>query len=549
MNLPHHTPTPAVTAPARRTRLRRAVTGALPCLLACLLAGSALGLLAPAPAQAAYPGVPGRIFFQSDRDGAPHLYSMNSDGSRIVQLTTTATNISPSLSPDGTQIAFIRAGDVWTMDIDGTGLAQVTQTPAAEQTPVWSPDGDQIAYAVVADGGSDLEILVRAADGSGSPTQLTDNAFPDLEPAWSPALPGHPEGLIAFVSARTGDTNRNVYVMDHQGGSVVNLTPNGDYGGVPYQGHDDDPSWSPQGRLAYSHTFQANGGGLPAIWAIEADGSGMTRLSTDPTQSATEPAWSPDGAHLAYVGTVGTDRNIAVMAADGSSAEQIDTTVSHDIAPEWQEDSVDPETTITSAPASGTATSATVTFTSDEPGSTFECRLDAEAFSPCDSPRAWTGLTLGAHEIQVRATDPVGRLDASPASASWTVSAPEPPPVTPPTPLPPTPTPPPASLDTSVASLVRLDATKGRVPATVSVSPAGSQVRLSVLARVSGDWVKLGRLSYTAESAGTDEVRVTVARKWRAALADERVKARLVVALTSPDGTTVESAERFRLKG
>ena len=107
MNVPHLRPTAATAT-------------------ACLLVGSALGLLTSSPAQAAYPGEPGRIFFQSDRDGAPHLYSMNSDGSRLAQLTTSATNISPALSPDGTRIAFIRAGDVWTMDIDGTGLEPVT---------------------------------------------------------------------------------------------------------------------------------------------------------------------------------------------------------------------------------------------------------------------------------------------------------------------------------------------------------------------------------------------------------------------------------------
>ncbi len=525
MKMPHLTPTTAVTARA----------------LACLLVGSALGLLTSAPAQAAYPGKPGRIFFQSDRGGAPHIYSMNSDGSRLAQLTTGATNISPALSPDGTRIAFIRAGDVWTMDIDGTSVKQVTRTPATEQTPVWSPDGGRIAYVVRADGGSDLEILVRAADGSGSPTQLTNNTFPDTDPAWSPSLPGRPEGLIAFVSARPGDTNRNVYVMNHQGGSVANLTPNGQYAGSPYQGHDDHPSWSPQGRLAYTHTFLPNGGGLPAIWAIEADGSGMTRLSRDSSQTATEPAWSPDGRHIAFVGTVGTDRNIAVMAADGSGARQIDTTISHDIAPEWQEDSVDPETTITNGPGSGTATSATATFISDEPGSTFECSLDAAAFSACVSPRTWTGLAVGEHKVRIRAVDPVGRVDTSPASAKWTVSSSATEESTP--------TAPPPSVAASVASIVRLDSTRGRVPATVSASPAGSQVHLSVSARVSAMWVRLGMLRYSAESAGAAKVRVTVGRKWRARLDGQRVKAKLVVALTSPTGVTVDAVEAFRLKG
>ena len=228
-----------------------------------LLLSGGVGILA-APAEAAYPGVAGRIFFQSDRDGNPHLYSMNPDGSRLARLTTTGANTSPALSPDGTRIAFIHDGDVWTMDIDGTGPQQVTATPAAEATPVWSPDTTRIAYAVRADGGTDVEIMFRAADGTGGATQMTDNAFPDTDPAWSPPLPGWPDGLIAFESARTGDTDRNIYVMDSGGGAVANVTPPRDYDGVPYQGHDDAPSWSPDGRIAFTHTFLPNAGGLPA---------------------------------------------------------------------------------------------------------------------------------------------------------------------------------------------------------------------------------------------------------------------------------------------
>ena len=328
------------------TRFRRAAAVGLPAFLLT----SAVGVLAPAPAEAAYPGVPGRIFFQSDRDGNPHIYSMNPDGSRLARLTTAGANTSPALSPDGTRLAFIHDGDVWTMDIDGTGRQQVTATPAAEATPVGSPDAKRIAYVVRADGGTDLEVMVRAADGTGAATQLTDNTVPDTDPAWSPPLPGWPGGLIAFESARTGDVDRNIYVMDSAGGSIANLTTPREVDGLPYQGHDDSPSWSPDGRIAFTHTFMPNAGGLPAVWTVNADGSGLARVSKDPTLSASEPAWSPDGQLIAYVGTSGTDRNVAVMAADGTGAVQVDTSPSHDIAPDWQEDSVDPETTMVAGP-------------------------------------------------------------------------------------------------------------------------------------------------------------------------------------------------------
>ena len=74
------------------------------------------------------------------------------------------------------------------------------------------------------------------------------------------------------------------------------------------------------------------------------------------------------------------------------------------------------------------ATTATVEFTSDEPGSTFECSLDGQPFAACTSPRTWTQLAVGAHAVRVRAVDPVGRMDATPATATWSVRRPPPPP-------------------------------------------------------------------------------------------------------------------------
>jgi hypothetical protein len=84
-----------------------------------------------------------------------------------------------------------------------------------------------------------------------------------------------------------------------------------------------------------------------------------------------------------------------------------------------------PDTTITQAPANGTATAASVSFASSEQGSTFECSLDGASFAPCSSPKAYSGLAVGAHTVRVRAIDgsPNHNVDPTPASASWTISA------------------------------------------------------------------------------------------------------------------------------
>ena len=118
-----------------------------------------------------------------------------------------------------------------------------------------------------------------------------------------------------------------------------------------------------------------------------------------------------------------------------------------------------------------------------------------------------------------------------------------------PTPVPtPVPTPPPATT-AWVASTVRLDQTGGQVPAKVSVSPAGSQLEVRVVARVSGQWVRVSRGTSEVAQAGTFKVKVPIKARWRLHLDGQRVKAKLVVAATSPSGATVHTAERFWLRG
>jgi hypothetical protein len=85
-------------------------------------------------------------------------------------------------------------------------------------------------------------------------------------------------------------------------------------------------------------------------------------------------------------------------------------------------DTTPPNTTITASPAaSSNSATASFSFSSTETGSTFGCKLDAGSFATCTTPKSYTGLTVGSHTFQVRATDAAGNTDSTPASFTWTI--------------------------------------------------------------------------------------------------------------------------------
>jgi hypothetical protein len=127
-----------------------------------------------------------------------------------------------------------------------------------------------------------------------------------------------------------------------------------------------------------------------------------------------------------------------------------------------------PETSITSGPQQNeivSTDSVSFGFTSSESPSTFECKLDDGTFAGCTSLRQYTNLSDGPHTFQVRAIDPQGDVDPTPASRTWSVYATQPPP--------PDTTPP----ETSIGSCCQPDVSKST---TASFNFTGSDDRTPV---------------------------------------------------------------------
>ena len=182
-----------------------------------------------------------KIVFRSNRDGNAEIYVMSSFGNDQARLTDyQEDDISPSWSPNGQQIVFVRTlfdrkGDrnyeVYVMDADGSNQHQLTHHPAFDGSPNWSPDGSQIAF--VSDRDGDPNIYLMAADG-GNVTQITHLKWAG-SPMWSP------DGRYIAFQASIDQQGQQVYVMDTNGtnrGQVSDPIPNRV---MSFQG------WSPDG--------------------------------------------------------------------------------------------------------------------------------------------------------------------------------------------------------------------------------------------------------------------------------------------------------------
>jgi TolB protein len=113
------------------------------------------------------------------------IYIMNADCTGQAYLTNLGSR--PVWSPDGSKIAIGKNGEIYVINVDGTGLTNVTNFPGDDDSPVWSPDGAMIAFIHQFShlGADAYDIYVMNADGSGL-TRLTTHPASDIGPAWRP---------------------------------------------------------------------------------------------------------------------------------------------------------------------------------------------------------------------------------------------------------------------------------------------------------------------------------------------------------------------------
>ena len=180
-------------------------------------------------------------------------------------------------------------------------------------------------------------------------------------------------------------------------------------------------------------TFYSEGDMVLMARASQQGGSPKLRVSVNGTFTAPAQAITNSGAPQPYAFDVNAPSGsvqIGVKAANTGTGRQpyLDYATFPASGGGGGTDTTPPETNITSGPSGSViGTMATFEFTSNEPGSTFECRVyasgsPAPAFSNCSSPYTTATLSDGDYVFEVRAKDAAGNVDATPASDSFTVN-------------------------------------------------------------------------------------------------------------------------------
>jgi Tol biopolymer transport system component/C-terminal processing protease CtpA/Prc len=220
----------------------------------------------------------------------------------------------PSLSPDGSLVAFASGGDIWEAPASG-GVAHLLVTgPATEGRPLYSPDGKRLTFTSTR--GGSVNIYVLDLD-TGAIKRLTYGEPAEELDSWST------DGKWIYFASAAKDIGRNldIYRVSPDGGTPMAVSheryvpefqaapsPDGQTLAFMARGMSPFQWW----RNGSAHIDQSE------LWVKPTAGEGgYRRLLSDPAKHAW-PMWEPSGSAIWYMSDSGGTENLWRMPLGGT---------------------------------------------------------------------------------------------------------------------------------------------------------------------------------------------------------------------------------------
>lgn len=275
-----------------------------------------------------------KVVFVSDRDGPTDLYVADpgetpSEGfSNYKKLTNDDYPEShPAVSSDGTKIAYVQSGNIWVINADGTGAAQLTNS-RLDREPTWFAGNTKIAFSSNRDEISQLYVM--NADGSNETRLATEQAMRRPVDQTTPLIY---QGLrkttnqddedkaspkLMTVMGGGDDSEIVILDLDDDGDGITDTVP------LTNNNHFDGyPALSPDGSELLIVVEDEKG--TKNFRLIDAEnGETISTSGIEPgiIDDQAYPAWSPDGSEIIFtsVNQVRAKPSSAAMAQDYNSS-------------------------------------------------------------------------------------------------------------------------------------------------------------------------------------------------------------------------------------
>ncbi|OIN55797.1 S41 family peptidase [Arsenicibacter rosenii] len=236
------------------------------------------------------------------------------------QVTPKFAFAEPGISPDGTEIAFISGGDIWTVPVSGGDARLLVAHADNESRPLYSPDGKYLAFSSTRTGNGDIYLLTLE---TGELRRLTHDDGAEAPTGWSP------DSRMVYFQSTTKDIAgmNDLFRVTIQGGTPMPVTADryaSEFFGTP----------SPDGRLL---AFSARGISAAQwwrkgnshidqteIWTCQISNKDSKPVYEQLTEGGAKelwPLWSQDGQSLYYISDRSGQQNLWIKPLSGKPAQ------------------------------------------------------------------------------------------------------------------------------------------------------------------------------------------------------------------------------------